>query len=189
MSSKPILDFLFELGHLRRIKHEGWRLLGVDLPDSVAEHSLRAAQIGYLLAILEKYDHACEVSTMLVFHDMGECRVGDIHKVAKKYIQVDEKQAVKDQLKSLDEQILKSIYHLWEQVEEKSTIAGKIAKDADLLEQAITAKEWIEKGYPQAQDWIQNIARILHTESAKKLLHDLKKSHSCDWWDGLKKLD
>lgn len=50
ISLKKIITFIFELVQLRRIKHEGWRLVGIDNPESVAEHSLRAAQIGYILA-------------------------------------------------------------------------------------------------------------------------------------------
>ena len=50
---KNQINFLFELGQLKRVKHEGWRLVGVEHPESVAEHSLRAAQIGYVIAALE----------------------------------------------------------------------------------------------------------------------------------------
>ncbi|MGC9308938.1 MAG: HD domain-containing protein, partial [Thermoplasmatota archaeon] len=45
-------QFIYELGMLRRIRREGWRLAGIE-PESVAAHSLRAAQIGYLLACME----------------------------------------------------------------------------------------------------------------------------------------
>ncbi|MFB0965315.1 MAG: HD domain-containing protein [Patescibacteria group bacterium] len=50
---KRITDFLFETFHLKNIKHEGWRFCGIPNPDSVAEHSLNAAQIGYVLAKME----------------------------------------------------------------------------------------------------------------------------------------
>ncbi|HEC89736.1 MAG TPA: HD domain-containing protein, partial [Thermoplasmatales archaeon] len=79
MDDKSIAQFLFELGVLRRIQREGWKLIGVKTPETVAEHSLRAAQIGYILAKLEGYPHPEIVSTMLIFHDIGECRIGDIH--------------------------------------------------------------------------------------------------------------
>ena len=38
---------------LRRIKHEGWRLIGVDNPESVADHSLRAGKIAKDADLLE----------------------------------------------------------------------------------------------------------------------------------------
>lgn len=54
-------------------------------PDTVAEHSLNAAQIGYILAKMEWAD-ANKVATMLVWHDIAETRIGDMHKVAIWYI-------------------------------------------------------------------------------------------------------
>ena len=188
MIRKNILNFIFELGQLRRIKHEGWRIAGVDHPESVAEHSLRAAQIGFLLASIEKHPHPAEIATMLIFHDIGECRIGDIHKVANRYIKADEKKAVQDQLKKLD-QTGKKIYKIWEQIEKHNTSAGIIAKDADLLEQAVIAKEYLEKGHKFTQDWINNIAKKLKTKSAKNLLKTLQKTSCHDWWQGLKKID
>lgn len=185
--TNKILNFFFELAQLRRIKHEGWRTIGIDNPESVADHSLRAAQVGYFLAKLEKYKNPQEVATMLVFHDIGECRIGDIHKIANRYIEADEAQAVKDQVKDLGE-IGKELFSLWEQVEYQKTTAGKIAKDADLLEQAITAKEYIEKGIEFAQNWIDNISKKLITKSAKSLLKDLEKSNTNNWWKNLKKI-
>lgn len=185
--TNKILNFFFELGQLRRIKHEGWRTIGINNPESVADHSLRAAQVGYILAKLENYINPAEVATMIIFHDIGECRVGDIHKIATRYIKVDEGQAVKDQTAPL-EKLGKDIYNLWEDVEIQKTTAGKIAKDADLLEQAITAKEYIEKGNKFAQNWIDNISKKLITKTAKSLVKDLKKSSSNDWWQGIKKI-
>jgi putative hydrolases of HD superfamily len=187
MEDKDILNLIFEFGQLRRIKHEGWRLVGVENPDSVAEHSLRAAQIGFLLAKMEKYENPYEVCTMVVFHDIGECRIGDIHKVALRYLEADEERVVREQTENLED-IGKDILKLWQEFEAKTTTAGIIAKDADRLEQAVMAKEYIERGHASAKDWIINVSRLLKTKSAKKLLKLLETTDSTDWWEGLKKL-
>lgn len=182
-----ISEFLFELGHLRRIRHEGWKLIGVQHPESVAEHSLRAAQIGYILAHLEGYNRPEEVCTMLVFHDIGECRIGDIHKVANSYIKANEEEAVLDQVKSLDE-FGKNILDLWQNFEYKKTKAGVIAKDADLLDMILTAKEYLHQGFSDAKDWIEKLGRKLETESAKQILKNIMLKNPFEWWIGLKKL-
>ncbi|MCW1310140.1 MAG: hypothetical protein QXP04_05555, partial [Candidatus Nanoarchaeia archaeon] len=114
-----------------------------------------------------------------------ECRTGDIQRIANRYIQLDDESAVKDQLKKLD--FGEEIFELWKQIKYKNTRAGIIAKDADLLEMAFTAKEYIERGHTFAQDWISNISKRLQTDSAKNLLAALEKSNSNDWWQGLKK--
>ncbi|MBS3171679.1 HD domain-containing protein [Candidatus Woesearchaeota archaeon] len=184
---KDILNFIFEVGQLKKVKREGWRLIGMDNLESVADHTLRASQIGFILAKLENYENPLEVCTMVVFHDIGECRIGDIHRVANRYINVDEEIAVKEQTEKLGE-IGRDIFNMWKQVEDRNTKAGIIAKEADMLELAITAKENIEKGYSYAQDWINNISKALLTESGKKLLNELKNADSNKWWQGLKKL-
>lgn len=188
MDNKNILNFFFELGQLKRIKHEGWRVAGVENPDSVADHTMRAAQIGFVLARLEKHTNPMEICTIIVFHDIEECRIGDIHKVANRYISADGERAVKEQTEKLGD-IGKEILELWKKKKYDNTTEGIIAKDADLLEQAISAKEYVEKGYPFAEDRINNVSKKLQTKSAKKIIADLKKSNSNNWWQGLKKID
>lgn len=187
MTNKDILNFIFELGQLKRIKHEGWRLIGVKSPESVADHCLRAAQIGYILAKMEKYENPFEVCSMVVFHDIVECRIGDIHRVANRYVSVEAESVAKEQLKKLDI-VGKEILDMYRQANTRSSKAGIIAKDADRLDMAVTAKEYKEKGYAYAQDWIDNISKSMKTKSAQKLIKDLENSDSNQWWQGLKKL-
>lgn len=187
MENKDIVNFIYELNHLKRIKHEGWRFIGIKDPESVAEHSLRTAQIGYILAKMEKYENPYEVCAIAVFHDVSECRIGDIHRIANRYIKVDNAEVVREQTQKFGE-MGSDIFSLWEQAEERSTKVGIIAKDADRLDMAFTAKEYLEKGYDYASDWMNNITIGLRTESAKKLFEELKNSDSNAWWQGLKKL-
>ncbi len=187
MTNENIINFVFELKHLSRIKHEGWRMIGIKNPESVADHSLRAAQIGFILAKLEKYNNPQEVCSIVVFHDMAESRIGDIHKVANRYIKVEEEKVVKEQTEKLGD-LGEDILNMHEQIENRSTTAGIIAKDADMLDMAFTAKAYAEIGYEYAKDWMNNIEKILKTESAKELFNELKKSDSNEWWQKLKKL-
>lgn len=180
-----ILNFICELGMLKRIKHEGWRVAGVEQPESVADHSLRASQIAFILAKMEKFKNPYKVASMIIFHDIGECRIGDLHKIATRYVNANELQAVADQTNDLED-IGAEIFKLWEETENRQTKAGKIAKDADLLEQAITAKEYLEKGYNFTQKWIDAIKQNLQTKSAQILCAELQNANSNDWWQGLK---
>lgn len=185
-SIDKLINFIFELAQLRRIKHEGWRLVGIDNPESVAEHSLRAAQIAYILAKMENYTNPEEVCSIVVFHDIEECRIGDVHKVANRYISFNESLAVDDQTKELGE-IGKAINNLWKQTEQKNSKAGIIAKDADLLEAAFTAREYKEKGVPLMDLWMKNYMKFLRTKSAKQILEELIKTDLIWWWKDLKK--
>jgi putative hydrolase of HD superfamily len=183
-----IVDFIFEAGMLKRVDREGWKLIGVDNPEQVASHSLRAAQIGYILAHLEGYEKPSEVCSLLVFHDIGEARIGDIHKVASRYIEDDESQAVQDQFHGLQE-IGTELYNLWKQMETRQTIVGVIAKDADLLEMAATACEYKKRGFSGAEAWLEKTAQQLTTTSAKELFEVLRQRNPDAWWEHLKLLN
>jgi len=180
-------DFIYELGMLRRVRREGWRLTGVDRPESVAAHSLRAAQIGYLLACMEDYGQPEEVAAMLVFHDMGECRIGDIHKVANRYVDADEKTAVAEQCSRIGG-TGKRILALWQRYEAGGDPAGVIARDADLLEMAASAREYMATGYQGAERWLDAIEPRLSTGSARRLFDGLLEGAPDGWWRGLKRL-
>jgi len=184
MEDENIWDFIFELGQQRFISHDGLRLAGVKDRDSIGEHTLRTAQIAFILAKLENYEDPYKVCTIAVFHEIGECRIGDINKIASRYIKGDEANAVKEQTNKLGD-IGKEILELWEKFEHAEDKAGIIARDADLLELATIAKELLEKGY-ETEDWIVNQIERLQTESAKRLGAILKEQNSTNWWKGIK---
>lgn len=179
--------FMFELGMLKRVQREGWKLLGISNPEYVGLHSLRAAQIGYVLAKLEECENPEKICTMLVFHDIGECRVGDIHKVANRYVHVDEACVVHEQLDSLGE-IGKSLFLLWDEMEKQQTVAGVIAKDADLLEMVVTACELKSQHVSGVDNWLMNTEKRLKTKSAKDLFQRLVATNPNTWWKDLKKI-
>ncbi len=184
---EDLSDFVYELGMLRRIQREGWRLAGVDTPESVAEHSLRAAQIGYILATLEDYGRPEEVAAMLVFHDIGECRIGDLHKVANRYVDADEEAAVEEQCSGLGDSG-ERILALWRRFEEQDGEAAVIARDADLLEMAATARAYTAAGYADAGRWLDAVEGRLQTRSARRLFDALLDVEPHTWWHGLKRL-
>ncbi len=165
-------------------------MAGVKNPDTVAEHALRAAQIGYILAIMEGDANPEKVATMLIIHDNGEVRIGDQNKIGARYFSVEEAEAMAfyDQTKNLGAEIEKKWKRYFQEYENRTTREGIIAKDADWLEAAFQAKEYLDLGYPMMDRWISNVARALETESAKKIIAELKKTKFTDWWQGLEKM-
>jgi putative hydrolases of HD superfamily len=53
-----VANFLFETGTLKNHKRTGWWIAGVKDPESVAEHSWRAALLASIIAELEGADPA-----------------------------------------------------------------------------------------------------------------------------------
>lgn len=184
-----IVDFIFELNQLKRQRNEGFFLAGVRTPGSVAEHVFRSAQIGMILAIMEKSD-PYRVAVMCLIHKNGESRIEDHHKVAARYLDVRmaEKKAYYEQLHLLPLALEKMYKNLWNQYEHHTSTEGIIAKDADWLEHAFEAREFEEMGYVKLRGWIDNVEKALRTVSAKKILRAMKKKSFCDWWKTLKKM-
>jgi putative hydrolase of HD superfamily len=186
---KKITNFIFEQGALKNVKRSGWWIINVKDPENVAEHSFRAGVIGYLLAKLEKTD-VNKVALMCLFNDLHEARLNDLHKVGQRYIDFRkaETKAHKEQMDGLGE-IGEDIFSLHKEFKEQKTKESIVARDADLLENAFQAKEYIEIGYKDAQNWIDNIRTVLKTDSAKKLLDEIEKTSSNNWWKSLKKIE
>src|SRR5947209_16892644 len=106
MEMSNIAKYLYEIGHLKRVKRSGWWMAGIVDPESVAEHSYRTAVLGYVLASLEGAD-PMKTATICLFHDTGEARIGDLHRVAKRYIDVGEREeaALSEQVEQLPRDI------------------------------------------------------------------------------------
>ena len=187
---ESIVKYLFEAGELKRVKRSGWWMIGVKDPESVAEHCFRSAVIGCILGNMEKVD-AGKVLMMCLFHDMHESRINDLHKVGHRYIDFRkaEKEVAGEQLKLLPKELASEVGDAFFKMHGDSSREGSVAKDADLLEAALQAREYIVSGYADAQDWINNIWKCVKTESAKKLLKAIEKGDPNSWWKGLKKIE
>ncbi len=185
-----LTKFLFEVGQLNRVKRSGFTLIGVNDTQSVAEHQARAAIIAYFLAKLEKANvEKCLITSL--FHDVPETRLNDLHKVGHRYIDFKkaEEEALKEQIENLPENTKSELLDYFISYRKDKTKEGIIVRDADLLENALEAKEYLDKGLKHAQNWIDNIKKALVTNSAKKILIEIENSDPYEWWQGLKKAD
>lgn len=185
---KQIANFLYEVGLLKRVKRSGWWLAGVKDPETVAEHSYRAAIIAHLVATLEQADaeQACAIA---LFHDTHEARVLDLHKVAARYLDTGpaEAAAVREQVLPLPDAVRPAVQALKEAFSSRASAEARIARDADYLECLAQALEYKAQGNPDVDDWITNCRRRLETKSAQKLATELVKTKPDEWWEKLKK--
>lgn len=186
---KNLTNLFFEWGILSKMNRAGPALAQITNPESLADHIVRTALIAYVLAELEGAD-PYKTAIMALIHDLGEIRVGDQNKVAAKYFKIApiEKKAFYDQTKNLPENIKKEWRKLFNEKEDKKSWEGVVAEDADRLENALIAKEYLVQGFKPMQVWINNVRKALETDSAKKLLDEIEKTEPTDWWKGLKKM-
>ncbi|MFH1586541.1 MAG: HD domain-containing protein [Candidatus Diapherotrites archaeon] len=181
-------SIIFEAGQLKRIRRSGWLLAGIENPETVAEHSYRAALIGFLLAEKMGLDSG-KVMKMLLFHDLPEARIGDHNKLQARYVDLGdaEMKAAEEQAKLMGE-FGAGYLELLKEFNEGQSSEAVLAQDVDKLECAIQAKEYLDIGYSRCEDWLNNIGKGLKTKECKEIFAELRKGNSYTWWNGLKKL-
>ncbi len=187
MDFKKIINFFFELNQLKREENTGFKLVGVNHPDSVAEHITRATQIAYVLAVLEGDVNSERAAIIVLFHDNGKTRIGDQNKIAARYLfkQEAEELTFIDQIEEMDMGVENKLLDYYREWQERNTKEGVVARDADWLEQAFQAKEYLDQGYTEARVIMNNVGEALETDSAKKMFNQLDKKKFTDWWGGL----
>ena len=164
-----IAAFAFELGLLKRIRRAGWWQVGVRDPESVAEHSLRVAQLASLIAALEGAEPA-RAALLAVWHDSQETRTGDLPHTAKPYLDQRSPEVITaDQTAALPDAARKSVQEAVAEYEAQQTPEARCAKDADKLECLIQAIEYQDAGYARAQGWIDSSRSSLRTDTARRI--------------------
>ncbi|MBU0532836.1 HD domain-containing protein [Candidatus Micrarchaeota archaeon] len=187
---EEIAKYIFEAGMLKRVARSGWWAEKIKHPESVADHAYRTGIVAFILAKMEgaEDEDARKLCTAALFHDMHETRLLDLNKITARYIEVTdelEKKVENEQVKNMPEKIKDSILQILDLSEKEKVLL----KDADYVECAFQAKEYLDSGYKGAGTWIENIKERVKTKSAKKLLKQVEKQDSNSWWKGLKKLD
>lgn len=186
MKNKDLLDFIAELGLLKRVKRSGWWVLGVPYEESVAEHSFRCAAIGYLLAQMEGAD-PYKVLMMTLFGDIHEARICDLHKISQRYLDISkaESKAYNDEIKKISSKMRKQLEGTRKEYDSQRTLEAHISRDADILECLIQAKEYVDLGFRNAGKFFLKSQKYLKTQSARALWKSAKKWDSTIWWQKL----
>ncbi len=184
------LNFFAEAGLLKKVKRSGWWVAGIKDPESVADHSFRCAMIAYWMAHAEKVSpYRCLV--MALFNDIHEARINDLHKMGHYYIDFKkaEQKVFQDQVKDFGPSLKKEMIQLREEYDAQKTKASLIARDADILECLIQAKEYDQEGYAKAKTFLRRAPFYLKTKSAQRLWKQLINWDSASWWQHVVKFE
>jgi len=179
-NSKKLVDLLFEVGLLSKIKRSGLSFLGTG-NQSISEHTFRAIVIGYLL-VKESGEqiNLLKVMAMLLFHDLPETRIGDLNWENKKFLSINYIKLMED-LKN-DYPFAEDILECINEFDQGQSFESIIARDADQLEFLITLKEEYDIGNLRAKNWISPIAKRLKTDIAKRICNLILESNIDNWW-------
>ena len=185
-----VLDFLAEAGLLKKIKRSGWWVAGISDPESVADHCFRCAVIGYCLAHWEGVD-PYQVLVMTLFNDIHEARINDLHKMGHHYIdfKAAEKRVFQDQIAPLNNSLKEELKRFRNEFDEQKTKESLVARDADILECLLQAKEYLDQGYPGTKMFFKQAPSHLKTASAKEMWRSMRAWKSHLWWQRIVKFE
>lgn len=184
------INLFAEAGLLKKVKRSGWWVAGIKDPESVAEHCFRCTVMGYYLAHLEKCD-VFKVLLMTLFNDIHESRINDLHKMGHYYIDFKdaEKRVFEDQIKNLDKSVSSQLRKMRHEYDAQKTKEAIVARDADILECLIQAKEYYDNGYLKAKTFFKTAPDHLKTKSARRLWKEILSWHSSSWWQNIVKFE
>jgi putative hydrolases of HD superfamily len=177
-----LVDFLVEAGHLKMARRTGWWIAGVRDPESVAEHSFRAGVIAYVLAVMEGANPD-RAATLALFHDLPETRISDIPSTGRPHVTTEAAAAVvKTQTADLPEAVADPVRQLIGEFEDRATPEAMCAKDADMLECLIQAREYQTRGYQLVQPWVDTMLAAVRTKSGRRLAQAAATGPVDAWW-------
>lgn len=179
---KELLNFLIEVGKLKRMPRRGWIINQIKNPESIAEHIFRAVIMSWVLGGQKGRLNIERLLKIALVHDLCEIYAGDItpydsilprskkklkelmktwprfsnkekqRKVLEKY--KIERKCLGKLISKLPSKLKKEILHLWLDYERGLTPEGRFFRQADRLENFLQAYEyWKEYKNPPLGPW------------------------------------
>ena len=177
-----LLDFLIEVGKLKRMPRRGWVINQIKNPESIAEHVFRAAILGWVLGEKKKGFNIEKLIKIVLIHDLCEVYSGDItpydsilpkskkllkelmrtwprfsngekkKRFSRKYKK--EKEGLEKLISKLPLKLKKEIKTLWLDYEKGLTPEGRFFHQADRMENFLQAYEyWKKYNNPPLGPW------------------------------------
>jgi putative hydrolase of HD superfamily len=179
--AEAIAAFGYELGLLKRIRRTGWWHAGVRDPESVAEHTMRTAQLAAIIAAEEGADPA-RAAFLALWHDTQETRTGDLPHTATPYLtKPDPRQITADQTGRLPDRSRETIRAAVDEYESRQTPEALCAKDADKLEMLLQAIEYRDIGVSRVDGWIDSARKDLRTETSRRIAEAAEALSPLEW--------
>jgi putative hydrolase of HD superfamily len=181
MSDDGLIQFSLRIGRLKLMPRSGWiSQVGIDSPESVADHTFRCALLGMCIGDMLKLDTE-QLIKMLLLHDVQESITGDLDHFNKQELGIDnvlevEKKAIIELLSHLPAPLEADYLSLWKEFNNQESLEAVVAKDIDKLEMILQCLEYERKGYdPEklASFW-KNVEEQIKNPTLKKLFYSIR---------------
>ena len=176
---KNVADLLFEAKILKHVPRAGFHFLGAG-KESVAEHSFSTAFIAYIMSLMIPDIDRLKLITMCLIHDLPEARTGDHNYVHKKYVSVDEDQAILDSVRNIE--FGQAIVDVFNEFKEQETTVSQLAYDADQLAFILDLKSISDTGHATPEQWTPYVIKRLKTDIGRQIADSIMKTKWDAWW-------
>jgi putative hydrolase of HD superfamily len=174
-----LIDFFRMSGGLKRIPRSGWVEIGIDSPESVADHTFRTAILCMIFSDLEDLDEL-KMLQMALIHDLPEVITGDLTpsertSMAKRR----EEDAMKELLCLLPERQKVKYANVWREYEECKTAEARAVRQLEKLEMALQGKEYecTELTKESLERFFKSAEKAIVSPTIKRLLSYILGSH------------
>lgn len=146
-----LLDFFNIVADLKKIPRKGWKeKVGLQYPESVADHSYNAAVMAMVLSDLKEFDTE-KILKMALLHDIAESVTGDFtpDEISKKDKRKMENNAMLDILSKLPSTLASNYTKIWDEYQNGNSKEAILVHEIDRLEMALQAWKYRGEGYPK----------------------------------------
>ncbi|MDA8163457.1 MAG: HD domain-containing protein [Desulfobacteraceae bacterium] len=173
-TAPPVVEFYFELCHLKQLFRQGWLKRGVDRHrcESVADHSFGVAVLAMLIA--DQHFPGLDIVRVMrlaLLHDLGEIHAGDI--TPEDRVSAEEK--LRRERHSAGEVLGRlpngaAYLELWEELQAGVTPEARFVREIDKLEMALQANIYERFGMGVMGEFYVSAGKTLSDPVLKEIL-------------------
>jgi len=142
---RDLVKFFETAGKLKRTPRSGWVEVGIQKPESVADHTFRTSILCMIYSNLEGLDEL-KLLRMALIHDLPEAIIGDLTPSRKTRSKEKEDNAMNQILSLLPKRQREKYMTDWNEYQEGNTREAKAVRQLEKLEMALQAREYEEAG-------------------------------------------
>ena len=203
---EDILNFLIEVGKLKKMPRTGFVWLGIKNPETIAQHSFRVAILNWILA--EKVRPKLNLEKVIkisLIHDLCEIYAGDMtpywgllpkdskkrKEILKRLIRLpkkikekrdkkkfkEEKKSLEKSIRNLEPKLKKEIMDCWLDYERFGSREGRFVRQGDKIETLLQAKEyWKSDKASPVFGWWEEVKELVDNPILLKFLEEVEKT-------------
>ncbi len=130
-----LFDFFYLASELKKVPRKGWKSkIGIEHPESVADHSYGTAIMAMVLSDSQKWDTE-KILKMALLHDLAESITGDFmpEEISKENKKIAEDDAMKEIFSKLPANLAETYDRIWQEYSQANTKESILLHEIDKL--------------------------------------------------------